>query len=387
MKKVLIISLSGIGEHYSGPAMSMYRLLKPIKHELGNEISLNLLHANEEQHDSIDIIDRVFSSFKVNLVSEKPLLYKLKLGLFLIYSSLWLLVNAHKYDVVFTPSFNFLTLLLLNVCRLRKCKTIARVASFDSEIGSFSVNHNKLGIKERFKRALAINVDSIITISSIISDTLNQVGIQNVEKVFNSVDIKRFSPVGDSARLPSRLQFLNRTEVNLITVGAVCFRKGQHLVIQALSMLPSNVIYTIVGPCRETGYLEKIRKAAIEFGVSDRVHFLDKQTDIHKIYPYFDVFILPSYSEGMPNAMLEGMACGLVPVGTRISGNTDLINAEGSLGRFVEREPESIANEIKTLLEQTSGGLKQNKENARKHILKHHDSNELRKEFSRVLFK
>ena len=85
--------------------------------------------------------------------------------------------------------------------------------------------------------------------------------------------------------------------------------------------------------------------------------------------------------------MLEGMACGLVPVGTRISGNTDLINAEGSLGRFVEREPESIANEIKTLLEHTSGGLKQNKENARKHILKHHDSIELRKEFSRVLFK
>lgn len=385
MKKVLIISLSGIGEHYSGPAMSMYRLLKPIKRELGNNVRFDLLHANVEQKESNDTINKVYSSFKVDLVNENPILYKIKLTLFLIFSSFWLLFNARKYDVVFTPSFNFLTLSLLNVCRLGKCRTISRVASFDSEIGSFSTKTNTLGIRDRLKLSMAKKVDSIIAISTMISETLNRVGISNVKKVFNSVDTTRFYPIDDKVPMLSRLSFLNKSDINLLTVGAVCTRKGQHLVVQALATLPNNVSYTVVGPCREPGYLERIKKIANDTGVTDRVHFLDKQEDIQNIYPHFDIFVLPSRSEGMPNAMLEAMACGLVPVATRISGNTDLVQEEQSIGRFVEREAESISNAIKGLLEEASGNLRENKMSARQLILDYHDSVKLRKVFSKVL--
>jgi glycosyltransferase involved in cell wall biosynthesis len=48
-----------------------------------------------------------------------------------------------------------------------------------------------------------------------------------------------------------------------------------------------------------------------------------------------DIFVLPSRSEGLSNAILEAMACGLPVIATRCAGNTELI-AVGVNGLLVE---------------------------------------------------
>jgi glycosyltransferase involved in cell wall biosynthesis len=58
------------------------------------------------------------------------------------------------------------------------------------------------------------------------------------------------------------------------------------------------------------------------------------------------LFVLPSEQEGMPAAMVEAMACGAPPLGTAISGVSDLID-DGKDGRIVEPTPESLADAFK----------------------------------------
>ena len=45
-----------------------------------------------------------------------------------------------------------------------------------------------------------------------------------------------------------------------------------------------------------------------------------------------DIFILPSYSEGMPNVLLEAMSCGLIVVGAEIPGIIENLSSELFMG-------------------------------------------------------
>ena len=68
--------------------------------------------------------------------------------------------------------------------------------------------------------------------------------------------------------------------------------------------------------------------------------------DIPAIMSAFDVFILPSISEGISNTILEAMACSLPVVATAVGGNTELVN-EGITGMLVPSEnPELMAAAI-----------------------------------------
>lgn len=89
---------------------------------------------------------------------------------------------------------------------------------------------------------------------------------------------------------------------------------------------------------------------AAELGLGDRVRFLGFQDPA----PYLqaaDVFVLPTWAEGVSNALLEAMGAGLACVATRVSGNTEVIQ-EGETGLLVEPgQPSALAAAVARLLE------------------------------------
>jgi glycosyltransferase involved in cell wall biosynthesis len=93
--------------------------------------------------------------------------------------------------------------------------------------------------------------------------------------------------------------------------------------------------------------LERMAKA---LGITDSVEFAGLQSDIPAQLHRGGLAVLSSRTEGMPNALLEAMACGLPCVATRVSGSEDIIQ-HGVNGLLVESEDyQGMAQALLTLL-------------------------------------
>ena len=134
----------------------------------------------------------------------------------------------------------------------------------------------------------------------------------------------------------------------LATVGALIARKGQALVIEALSHLPGDTILLLIGRGEDEAALRTLAK---ERGVAERVHFLGSLD--HDLIPLVlsaaDAMVLPSASEGLANAWVEALACGTPLVITDAGGAREVVTAPEA-GRIVARDPLAIAAGVRELL-------------------------------------
>ena len=113
----------------------------------------------------------------------------------------------------------------------------------------------------------------------------------------------------------------------LLSVGELNANKNHAVIIRALAQLErADVHYAIAG----RGALgEELSALCRKMGVEDRVHLLGYRDDVAQIYSAADVFVHPSYREGLPVSVMEAMAAGLPIAASRIRGNTDLVDTEG----------------------------------------------------------
>ena len=73
---------------------------------------------------------------------------------------------------------------------------------------------------------------------------------------------------------------------------------------------------------------------------------MEKTLEIEKYYQASDVFVLPSNREGLPNVLLEAMACGLPVVASNLNGITDWIIKDGKNGFLFEPGDSNQLGEI-----------------------------------------
>jgi glycosyltransferase involved in cell wall biosynthesis len=91
-------------------------------------------------------------------------------------------------------------------------------------------------------------------------------------------------------------------------------------------------------------------------GLTARVHFLGERSDVPSCLRAADLFVFPSYTEGLPNALLEAMAAGLAVVTTDIPGCRDLITHEREGLLVPSGSPSAFAAAITRLLEDPALG-------------------------------
>ena len=144
-------------------------------------------------------------------------------------------------------------------------------------------------------------------------DYIPGVGL-DVDKISNmKVD---GNAVRDKLGIPAGMQVI-------VSAGELIKRKNHEMMIRAMEKFKDkNVVYLICGHGELEGYLKSLTHS---LGLDDKVRFLGYREDIFDIYHIADVFVFPSYQEGLPFALLEAMACGRAVVCSRIRGNTDLI--------------------------------------------------------------
>lgn len=189
------------------------------------------------------------------------------------------------------------------------------------------------GFQERFTKVYKIiapaikliwkNADALIANSQGLKDmALDFYNKKPFDVIPNGVDTEVFYP---SVKEES-------DEFKILFVSRLIERKGLQFIIPQLKKIQDSTeksVKLIVvgdGPYRET--LERI---AEENHVSDMVEFVGQKgkEEIVPFYQNADLFILPSAKEGMPNVVLEAMACGLPIIMTPCEGSAELICENG----------------------------------------------------------
>jgi len=163
------------------------------------------------------------------------------------------------------------------------------------------------------------------------------------------VDVERIAFPDPARPLASPLRVLS--------VARLTEKKGIEYGIRALAKTTAAIQYTIIG---NGDLFEELRTLARDLGVADRVQFLGEQ-DHQAVFSSLrqsDVFLLPSITassgdmEGIPVALMEAMAMGILTISTRHSGIPELI--EDDVSGFLV--PESNADGIAAALDALSSG-------------------------------
>jgi glycosyltransferase involved in cell wall biosynthesis len=165
---------------------------------------------------------------------------------------------------------------------------------------------------------------------------------QQVEVITNGIDSVLFSPDGKGAAQNKKLR--------VICVGRLIERKGVWELVKGFRTVANEMPNThldLVG----TGILdEPLRKWINEHDLEDSVT-LHGPVD-HDLVPEHlrraSLFVLPSHAEGMSNALLEGMACGLPVVVTDTGGTLELMKDNGLV--VPKENPGVLAEAIITIL-------------------------------------
>jgi len=149
------------------------------------------------------------------------------------------------------------------------------------------------------------------------------------------LNLERFQQVSHS-REEVRAEFgLNADDKFIVSVGELDDNKNHITVIKSLAMLEhKNFKYVVCGVGPNKGMLEQY---AHNRGLSDKVILAGYRSDIPDLLNAADIFVFPSFHEGMPVAALEAMACGLPLVCSKIRGNVDIVK-DGENGFLFEPE-------------------------------------------------
>ena len=130
-------------------------------------------------------------------------------------------------------------------------------------------------------------------------------------------------------------------------IGRLSKRKGTLEFVQSLSLMPANmqIRAIIVGELLQE---DEIKDVLAKSNMQDKVDLVG-WVENKKVPQYLNdikLLVLPSYGEGLPNIVLESMACGTPVLATSVGGITDVIR-DGETGFIMEdNSPECIARNL-----------------------------------------
>jgi glycosyltransferase involved in cell wall biosynthesis len=111
-------------------------------------------------------------------------------------------------------------------------------------------------------------------------------------------------------------------------VGRIMPEKDLETWLRAAAVLArghAGARFVLVGDGRDDGTRAGLERLAAELGIADRVIFTGYRSDLLAVYATFDMFLLTSRREGLPNSLLEAMAMGLPVVTTDVAGAKELV--------------------------------------------------------------
>jgi glycosyltransferase involved in cell wall biosynthesis len=214
---------------------------------------------------------------------------------------------------------------------------------------------------QRLTRNLILrNSDLIFACSWTLKDEIEKEYNRSATVIPSSTDPSFFRPLGSKTQL--RLKWGIQPEKRVI-LNVCLFEKlkAVDLIIRSLQKLDSKDVDLLLAG--DGGVRKSLEQLSISLGLQKRVTFLGfrNKEELLELYNIADVFAMVSYFEGLPRALIEAMACGCVPIVTKVGsmpvvvsdGFNGFVINPGDLEKFVERVDEvfSFSEEKRKLMQ------------------------------------
>jgi glycosyltransferase involved in cell wall biosynthesis len=248
------------------------------------------------------------------------------------------IMQEQKIDIVQTTLF-WADVVGSIAARLAK---VPVVLSWETVTHEGDTYHDKWQRKAGYNLAMKFT-DGVVAVSHEVKNSLiKRRGLppEMIHVIHYGVDLEKFSSNGEYSNKKQELG-LPDDDVVIGIVARLEPMKGHKIFVDAFCQLKDkypgvSVVFVGDGSCR----LE-LEKMAKEAGLEKRIHFLGIRKNVNEILDAIDFFVLPAISgEGLPNVVLEAMACSKPVIATRVGGSPEMIE-DGHSGFIVP--PENVA--------------------------------------------
>jgi glycosyltransferase involved in cell wall biosynthesis len=187
-----------------------------------------------------------------------------------------------------------------------------------------------------------------IGVSQAACEFLKHLGAANMQVIYNGIDTSIFKRKNTNCR--QKLGISNDAVV-VTFVGRLIYAKGAQDLISAFSRIKDTAPEAKLLIVGDGPYRAELEKMARQTDCSSSIFFLGqkKQTELIEILSATDIFVNPSYSEGLPTSVMEAASIGLPIIATDVGGTREIITTD-KIGILVKaRDVGQLAEELRRL--------------------------------------
>lgn len=306
--------------NFTGMGGAENQLLKMVK-QLGNKDNIHITiiakqTLNDSSYEEISKNRDIYRLKTLNIPIISMLIFMLAL--------LFRVMKINKYkkiDLIHLPLPDIFISIVYILRLILKIPVISRVAAdelYPYEKGSYWL------INRLLVRSFMLKLDGIQTLNPIAKKHAKYLGYPE-NKIFL---------IPNGTKIPKTAKDYQKLTYTLLYIGAMRFNPEKDIkeqknllmlidVFNDLSKLNQHFKLLLVG---DGNFRVTLEKRVKELGLDERIIFTGYQKNIQQYHEMADIFINPSWKEGMPNAVVEAMGSGLVVMCSNIPEHQFIIN-------------------------------------------------------------
>lgn len=238
------------------------------------------------------------------------------------YGDMKKVIDKGNYDIIWTnePVMGVVTRLAAKNARKNGTKVLYMVHGFHFYDGAPKLNWM---IYYPIEKMMASKADVIATVNKEDYKRAQTMNVKRVEYVHGiGINTARLT-LGEKKNDIRKELGLSENDFIVLSVGELNKNKNQKTIIEAIHSINDTQIHYIL--CGKGDQLERLKNIVADYQLEENVHFLGYRTDVVDICSQADVYVMPSFREGLPVASLEAMYCGLPLVTSNIRGLVDVM--------------------------------------------------------------
>lgn len=273
---------------------------------------------------------------------------------FFITAAWRLLRHRHEIDVVHLHGAYRRAIPIVATARLAGLRTVVKM----SQMGTDDPSTTRTWRFGRLLMNALARTDAVIAITEELARSYLDAGLPpgRLVRIPNGVDTARFHPPDPASRRHLRQALGLPADASIVLfVGIVHPRKGVDRLLAAWPAVEARhpqATLVLVGPLDSPAdaappdFVHRLRDLATRH----RIHLAGPQERVDRFCQAADVFALPSRMEGLPNALLEAMACGLPAISSPLPGISEVIEHDLNGWLVPPNDPTALPAAISHLL-------------------------------------